>query len=349
MYKNLKIVLALFIMNASWCQQLGCVGMSHQYTVDTLENNGLGTPGSIYQWVVLSTQFQGTIELLSASGNTAVVHWGTTPMGNYSLQVTEIDNIGCTNVITLNVVLNNFVTIDLQNVFLCTNPTTNQILPQTISTNLSTNQYSHTWMLENNPISQTNQITVVQEGTYTLLLTHLVTGCTRQYSFVATTVSSMSSQYTLKNDFDFQQLLELTTAGGLPPYQYSINNGAFQNESSFILNTAGTYTVKVKDETGCFSNYLQVDVFMYPPFFTPNGDGFNDYWTISTPQDLKKAEITIFDRYGKLIFNFKSNGAGWDGKLNGYELPATDYWFVIDYINRNGETKQFKSHFSLKR
>lgn len=349
MYKNIKIIFILFIMNTSWCQQSGCVGMSHQYAVDTLENNGLGTPGSTYQWVVLSTQFQGTIQLLSVSGNTAVINWGTTPAGNYTLQVTETDNIGCTNVVILNVVLNNFVTINLPNVFLCTNPTTNQILPQTISTNLNTNQYTHTWMLNNNIISQTNQITVVQEGSYTLLLTHLVTGCSRQYSFVATALPSMSSQYTLKNDFDLQQLLEITTTGGLPPYQYSLNNSAFQNESSFTLNTAGTYTVLVKDEAGCFSNSLLVDVFMYPPFFTPNGDGFNDYWTISTPQDLIKAEITIFDRYGKLIFDFKSNRAGWDGTLNGYEVPATDYWFVIDYINRNGETKQFKSHFSLKR
>lgn len=349
MYKYLKLIFTLFIMNTSWCQQTGCVGMSHQYAVDTLENNGLGSLGSTYQWVVLSTQFQGTIELLSASGNTAVVHWATTPIGNYTLEVTETDSLGCTNVVTLSVVLNNFVTIDIPNVFLCTNPTSNQIIPQTISSNLNNSQYSHTWMLENNPISQTNLISVEQEGNYTLLLTHLATGCTGQYSFVATTVPSMSSQYTLKNDFDSQQLLELTTTGGLPPYQYSINDGAFQNQSSFALNTAGTYTVLVKDEAGCFSIFLQLDVFMYPPFFTPNGDGFNDYWTISIPQDLIKADITIFDRFGKLIIDFKSNREGWDGSLNGYELPASDYWFVIDYINRNGESKQFKSHFSLKR
>ncbi|WP_374542171.1 T9SS type B sorting domain-containing protein, partial [Flavobacterium sp.] len=38
----------------------------------------------------------------------------------------------------------------------------------------------------------------------------------------------------------------------------------------------------------------------------------------------------------------------WDGKFNGQDLPSTDYWFSVDYIE-NEQQKQFKAHFSLKR
>ena len=57
----------------------------------------------------------------------------------------------------------------------------------------------------------------------------------------------------------------------------------------------------------------------------------------------------MFDRYGKFIKQFKTSGFGWDGKLDGYDLPATDYWFVVNYFNENGEAREFKSHFAMKR
>ena len=48
----------------------------------------------------------------------------------------------------------------------------------------------------------------------------------------------------------------------------------------------------------------------------------------------------------------KENG-GWNGTFNGQPLPATDYWFTVDYfeITPTGvlTPKQFKAHFSLKR
>ncbi|TWH93871.1 T9SS type B sorting domain-containing protein, partial [Flavobacterium cheniae] len=39
---------------------------------------------------------------------------------------------------------------------------------------------------------------------------------------------------------------------------------------------------------------------------------------------------------------------GWDGTYNQELLPATDYWFSLDYME-NGVAKQFKAHFSLIR
>jgi gliding motility-associated-like protein len=86
----------------------------------------------------------------------------------------------------------------------------------------------------------------------------------------------------------------------------------------------------------------------YPKFFTPNGDSFNDRWNIKCLKDNPLAKIRIFDRFGKLLLDFKPNQNDWDGTLNGQLLPTSDYWFVASYLNSNGIETQFRSHFSLR-
>jgi gliding motility-associated-like protein len=85
----------------------------------------------------------------------------------------------------------------------------------------------------------------------------------------------------------------------------------------------------------------------YPKYFTPNGDGINDTWNIKG-LNQPDAKIFIFDRYGKLIKQLNTTELGWDGTFIGTQSPSTDYWFTLDY-KENGEQKQFKAHFSLKR
>jgi len=89
-------------------------------------------------------------------------------------------------------------------------------------------------------------------------------------------------------------------------------------------------------------------VIEYPKFFTPNGDGINEGWNIVTPKHGIEAMVYIFDRYGKLLTQVFAPGKGWNGIYNGHALPASDYWFIVQYTEY-GATKEFKSHFSLVR
>ncbi|CAM3466035.1 T9SS type B sorting domain-containing protein [Flavobacterium chungbukense] len=82
----------------------------------------------------------------------------------------------------------------------------------------------------------------------------------------------------------------------------------------------------------------------YPKFFTPNGDGFNDFWTIDSAYLAPGTGIKIFNRYGKLLKELGLN-TSWDGTFIGQLQPATDYWFTA--IRLDG--KEFRGHFSLKR
>jgi gliding motility-associated-like protein len=86
-------------------------------------------------------------------------------------------------------------------------------------------------------------------------------------------------------------------------------------------------------------------IFKIPLFFTPNGDGINDYWNISDKNNLID-NITIFNRFAKIITIIKpSDYYGWDGTYNGKILLKNDYWYQIHY--KKG--KIIKGHITLLR
>lgn len=82
----------------------------------------------------------------------------------------------------------------------------------------------------------------------------------------------------------------------------------------------------------------------FPKFFTPNGDGYNDSWTIDFSYLAPNSSIRIFDRYGKLLKELAKN-TSWDGIYIGQLQPANDYWFIATRLNGT----EFRGHFSLKR
>ncbi|MEL1243036.1 T9SS type B sorting domain-containing protein [Flavobacterium sp. DGU11] len=92
----------------------------------------------------------------------------------------------------------------------------------------------------------------------------------------------------------------------------------------------------------------EIRVIDYPRYFSPNGDGLHDLWNIWGFTREYKAQINIFDRYGKLIKQFDPLREGWDGTYNGNTLPATDYWFTVTFMV-DGNNREFRAHFSLLR
>ncbi|MFK7834201.1 MAG: T9SS type B sorting domain-containing protein, partial [Winogradskyella sp.] len=109
----------------------------------------------------------------------------------------------------------------------------------------------------------------------------------------------------------------------------------------------GLYTVYVRDKNNCGIAEDAVSVIGLPKFFTPNGDGPNDFWQVYgiTEQFEANATIYIFDRYGKLLKELDPLSVGWDGTYNGEKMPTSDYWFRVTLE----DGRVFTSHFTLKR
>ena len=133
-------------------------------------------------------------------------------------------------------------------------------------------------------------------------------------------------------------------ATGLGNYEYSIDGIHYQDSNQFLALYSGEYTVHVRDKNGCGTSTEEVFLLMYPKFFTPNEDSFNDTWNIKFSDLETNLTVKIFDRYGKLIKELIQNN-DWNGTMNGHELPSDDYWFVATRT----DGKEYKGHFSLKR
>ena len=158
------------------------------------------------------------------------------------------------------------------------------------------------------------------------------------------------STESISEPFDTNQVIEVSVSGGSGNYEYQLDGGDWQN-SAIFQNVVGceNHIIKVKDSEGCSNDpETTFTILDYPKFFTPNGDGYNDLWNIRCLQ-TQAGIISIFNRYGKLLNQFKTNFLGWNGTYNGKLLPASDYWFIVTYYDENGKEKQFKSHFSLIR
>jgi gliding motility-associated-like protein len=80
-----------------------------------------------------------------------------------------------------------------------------------------------------------------------------------------------------------------------------------------------------------------------------NGDSRNASWNIECLKDQVGARIRIYDRYGKLLASINPSRLGWDGTYNGAFMPTNDYWFRMEYLNKEGQPKVFTSNFTLKR
>jgi gliding motility-associated-like protein len=112
----------------------------------------------------------------------------------------------------------------------------------------------------------------------------------------------------------------------------------------------GTYTVVLRDEKGCrneqniaITNDPCLPVFEAPNIITPNGDGINDLWKIKTADYIYSFAISIYDRYGVIVYKYKGGyeDFSWNGTYsgNGRAVPDGPYFYVITFKNAQGKNK----------
>lgn len=143
-------------------------------------------------------------------------------------------------------------------------------------------------------------------------------------------------------------------ATGIGDYEYALDdiNGPYQNSNTFNNIAFGSHTIYVRDTNGCgiAEERIVQDLTLegFPKFFSPNGDGINDFWQFIPPPisgDVALELIQVYNRYGQFLVQIDPSSLGWDGTINGSPLPASDYWFkAVDTSNN-----ELTGHFSLKR
>ncbi|MFL1895861.1 T9SS type B sorting domain-containing protein [Aquimarina sp. 2-A2] len=142
-------------------------------------------------------------------------------------------------------------------------------------------------------------------------------------------------------------------AGDIEDIEYKIDNGIYQTSPVFENVFPGEHQITARHSAGCSDVLSEVIIIMgYPKYFTPNGDGFHDTWSLINIEDQPLAKIYIFDRYGKLLKQLRPGGPGWDGTYNGSPMPSSDYWFRVEFNeprDPNQRRRVVAGNFSLIR
>jgi gliding motility-associated-like protein len=134
-----------------------------------------------------------------------------------------------------------------------------------------------------------------------------------------------------------EETYEIITDDGFAHYNWS--NG--DNTNSTILHAGdGRITLTVTDGNSCTSTD-EISVLVCDPSvlfnsipnaFTPNGDGVHETWVITHIDSYPKAEITVYDRTGRIVFYVKGGyDNSWKGDYDGKPLPMDTYYFIIDF------------------
>ena len=98
-----------------------------------------------------------------------------------------------------------------------------------------------------------------------------------------------------------------------------------------------TYTLTATGAGGCTdSDTMYVKIlkpFTVPNAFSPNGDGINDTWIIRELDDYPGASVSVFNRYGQVVFSSNGYPKAWDGSTKGKPLPFATYYYIIKLQN----------------
>lgn len=93
----------------------------------------------------------------------------------------------------------------------------------------------------------------------------------------------------------------------------------------------------------------QDDRIFIPNAFSPNDDGYNDNWSVLSP-DLEIIEYQIYDRWGGLIWGDKNPFASWDGYSNGKKAEKGVYVYSVRYQRKlNGQLGYLTGSLTLIR
>jgi gliding motility-associated-like protein len=109
----------------------------------------------------------------------------------------------------------------------------------------------------------------------------------------------------------------------------------------------GCYAVLAVDKAGNRSRMsdtacITVDTcgrYRLPNVFSPNDDGFNDYFVPFPFVGVERIDLQVFNRWGKLVFKTSDPDINWDGKIMGTNQPASDgvYYYICDVYEVAGE------------
>jgi len=139
----------------------------------------------------------------------------------------------------------------------------------------------------------------------------------------------------------------LDAGAGLSSYLWNTGD----TTESIVVNAEGMYSVEMESPVGCIGSdsvFVKLvseeipdfEIYM-PNAFSPNGDGLNDIFKAVYKHDyISKYYLSIYNRWGQIIFECNDIDCGWDGTYKGKPSPNGAYIYQVVYegINQQSST-----------
>jgi gliding motility-associated-like protein len=147
-------------------------------------------------------------------------------------------------------------------------------------------------------------------------------------------------------------------ATGATNYQWSAPEvGNFSTIANPVVQPTvnTTYTVSTVSSYGCFIiDTINVvvrerPIFIAPTGFSPNGDGMNDLFFATLINAKSFLKLSVYNRWGELLFTTNDINKGWDGTYKGSPQEIGTYVFYAEAEGINGETLFNKGNITLLR
>ncbi len=145
-------------------------------------------------------------------------------------------------------------------------------------------------------------------------------------------------------------------------WEWNINNQDvfFQENFEYVFADTGFQQISllVEDQYGCQDSVLKIiDVvpgvsYFLPNAFTPNQDGNNEEFKgVGVFDGIKDFKLSIFDRWGQMVFSTIDINQGWDGRNfeTGKEFSSGVYVCLVTFMEPRGNLKNIRKSIVLVR
>jgi gliding motility-associated-like protein len=311
-----------------------------QFDSISLGGNPTGPSNIIYQWSPALFIDSAQVQNPKYFGDQDITYY-----------LIATDSIGCISIDSAQVKV--FKAFGLPDTTLCTN--TNYILQTTLVNGVP--PFSFQWTNPgtlSNPNSGSPSTIVGLANTYSVTVSD-GNGCTDTVAFSIDYYAETNADFEYKTILNcegyFVQMTNLST--GAMDFQWYLNGSPSGNEENpeFVLPFGDSTVIELLtiSSDGCVDTARAV--FTVPNFeeslqietvnvFTPNGDGENDYFAISTAGDLSNcAELSIYNRHGVLVYQSYGGIYSWDGySPSGKPHPEGVYFYVysVNGVEKHG-------------
>lgn len=201
--------------------------------------------------------------------------------------------------------------------------------------------------------SSDQTITISQPGTYSVS----VTGeCNIATDEIVIDDNTSNSSFTVSTDQGEAPLLvTLETSSSSILCDFTINqvNVNPNNSNQITFTQPGTFELtQTCDNQGCISETIRLITVLegvftleIPNSFTPNGDGFNDFFKPKQASGILEYRAVMFDRWGREVVQWQGSANAWDGTFKGNPSPDGVYFYVI--TGKDIQNNEFERHGSV--